>query len=71
MIGVNKVLPVIEATGEAAVEAIRMPLSLALAKRCDACLRIGGPPAGADAEAAIFHAPGVPVSTRLEDISPA
>lgn len=68
VIGVNLALPVIEAAGAASFEEIMMPLSLALAERCDACLRIGGPSAGADEEAAIFHARGQPVFRRLEDV---
>ena len=42
----------------AAEAAIMMPLSLALAERCDAFLRIGGPSVGADQEMARFHAAG-------------
>ena len=72
VIGVNLALPVIEAAraslGDDAFEAIMMPLSLALAERCDACLRIGGPSDGADAEAARFRARGLSVYTRIEDI---
>jgi hypothetical protein len=33
---------------------IMMPLSLAAAERCDACLRIGGPSAGAGEAVARF-----------------
>lgn len=69
VIGVNMALPVIEA-GDAAFEEIMMPLSLALAERCDACLRIGGPSTGADAEAARFVAAGKPVWHRLDDLPP-
>ncbi len=68
MIGVNMALPMIEAAGPGAFDAIMMPVSLALAERCDACLRIGGASAGADAEAARFRAVGKPVWTRLEDV---
>lgn len=48
VIGVNMALPVIEAAGADSYEEIMMPLSLALAERCDAILRIEGPSAGAD-----------------------
>lgn len=68
VIGVNLALPVIDAAGAASFEEFMMPLSLALAERCDACLRIGGPSAGADEEAAIFRARGQPVFRRLEDV---
>ena len=70
VIGVNMALPVIEAAGENAFEEIMMPLSLALADRCDACLRIGGPSKGADDEAERFRARGLPVYIRLEDVPP-
>lgn len=68
VIGVNMALPVIAAAGDAAFEAIMMPLSLALAERCDACLRIGGPSAGADAEAVRFAAAGKPVWRSLAEV---
>jgi hypothetical protein len=72
VIGVNLALPVIEAAraslGEEAFDAIMMPLSFALAERCDACLRIGGPSTGADQEAARFRARGLSVYTRIDDI---
>jgi hypothetical protein len=73
VIGVNMALPMIEAAGgdRAAFDAIMMPLSLALAERCDACLRIGGASAGADAEAARFAARGLPVYRRLGEVPPA
>ncbi len=62
VIGVNMALPIIEADGAPdAYERIMMPLSLALADRCDACLRIGGPSAGADQEMQRFRDAGKPV----------
>jgi len=70
VIGVNLALPIIEAAGAAAFAEIMMPLSLALAERCDACLRIGGPSRGADDEAQRFQARGKPVYLRLEDVPP-
>ncbi len=50
IIGVNLALPIIAAAGDAAAAdvEIMMPLSLALAERCDAFLRIGGASVGAD-----------------------
>lgn len=68
VIGVNLALPLIEAAGDAAYDEIMMPLSLSLADRCDACLRVGGPSQGADQEAERFRASGRPIYTRLEDI---
>src|SRR5215207_8538995 len=60
VIGVNMALPMIEAAGgtDAAYDEIMMPLSLALADRCDACLRVGGPSKGADDEVERFAATG-------------
>lgn len=54
--------------GDAAWEAIFHPVSDRLAHRCDACLRIGGPSAGADQMVAIFERLGRPVYRRLEDV---
>ncbi len=71
IIGVNAALPLIGIAGEAAYDGIMMPVSLALAARCDACLRIGGPSAGADAEAAVFRARGVPVYDAITQPPPA
>jgi len=50
VIGVSMALPVIEAAGPDAYDAIMLPLSLALSERCDAILRVGGPSSGADVE---------------------
>lgn len=70
VIGVNAALPVIAAAGDgaAAFDEIMMPLSLALAERCDACLRVGGASKGADDEVARFVAAGKPVYRRIEDV---
>ena len=70
VIGVNMALPLIEAAGDddAAYEQIMMPLSLALAERCDACLRIGAASAGADREVARFEARNRPVFRSLADV---
>lgn len=69
VIGVNLALPVIEAAGGGAAEAeIMMPLSLALAERCDAFLRIGGHSAGADQEMARFAAAGKTVFRAVEEV---
>ncbi|MGL1344703.1 hypothetical protein ACSTKE_00350, partial [Vibrio parahaemolyticus] len=42
IIGVNMALPVIAVAGQDQFYRLMMPISLALAERCDACLRIGG-----------------------------
>jgi hypothetical protein len=69
VIGVNLALPMIEAAGGDAADAeIMMPLSLALAERCDAFLRIGGASVGADQEMARFIAAGKPVFRSLEEV---
>jgi len=70
VIGVNLALPVIEQAGPEHYDAIMLPLSLALAERCDACLRIGGASAGADREAELFRAKGKPVYRALKEILP-
>ena len=70
VIGVNMALPVIAAAGDTpeAFAEVMMPLSLALAERCDACLRLGGASAGADEEVARFRAAGKPLFFALEDV---
>jgi hypothetical protein len=70
IIGVNLALPVIEAAGPGAFDEIMMPLSLAAAQRCDACLRIGGPSRGADDEVARFRARDKPVYFSLDELPP-
>jgi hypothetical protein len=54
--------------GDAAWDGIFHPVAERLARRCDACLRIGGPSAGADQMVAIFEGLGRPVYRRLEDV---
>jgi hypothetical protein len=68
VIGVNLALPIIEVAGPESFDEIMMPLSLALAERCDAVLRIGGPSAGADEEVVRFRARGLPVFHALDEI---
>ena len=68
MIGVNVALPMVEAAGPECFDEIMMPMSLAVAERCDAVLRIGGPSGGAEDEVASFRRRGKPVYTRLEDV---
>jgi hypothetical protein len=71
IIGVNLALPIVAAAGgDAAADAdIMMPLSLALADRCDAFLRIGGASIGADQEMARFVAAGKRVFRSVEEIT--
>ena len=68
MIGVNVALPMVEAAGKGSFDEIMMPMSLKVAERCDAVLRIGGESGGADHEVASFRRRGKPVYTRLEDV---
>ncbi|MBI3516171.1 MAG: DUF4406 domain-containing protein [Proteobacteria bacterium] len=68
IIGVNLALPIIEAAGPDHYDAIMMPVSLALAERCDACLRVGGASTGADQEVARFRAAGRPVYVAIDEV---
>ncbi len=66
-------LPLIETAGSTAIgdpafDEIFHPMGERVARRCDACLRIGGPSAGADAMVAIFEESGRPVYYRVEDV---
>jgi hypothetical protein len=49
---------------------VMMPISLALADRCDAVLRLGGPSHGADQEVMRFRQAGKPVFHTLAEIPP-
>jgi len=68
IIGVNLALPVIAAAGEHTYEELMMPLSLALAERCDAVLRIGGDSRGADQEVEHLRARGRPVYRSMDEL---
>ncbi|MEM8741957.1 MAG: DUF4406 domain-containing protein [Pseudomonadota bacterium] len=68
VIGVNMALPVIEVAGHDRYDDLMMPISLALADRCDAILRIGGASAGADAEMVRMEKAGKPVYRSIEQI---
>jgi len=70
IIGVNLALPIIEAAGPGRYERIMMSVSLALAERCDAVLRIGGPSDGADEEVARFRRRGLPVYQAIDEVPP-
>lgn len=68
IIGVNLALPIINIAGAERFEEIMMPISLAAAERCDACLRVGGPSAGADQEVEKFLLRGLPVYHDVNDV---
>jgi hypothetical protein len=68
VIGVNAALPMIEAAGMEHFDSIMMPVSLAVAERCDAVLRVGGASVGADQEVAIFVKKGLPVFYSPDEI---
>ena len=68
VIGVNNALPMIETAGEEHYETLMMPLSLALAERCDAVLRIGGTSGGTDKEVALIRDRGGRVFSGLDEI---
>ena len=68
VIGVNMALPIINLAGEDRFEEIMMPVSLALADRCDAILRIGGVSAGADQEVERMKAAGKQVFRCVDDV---
>jgi ABC-type sugar transport system substrate-binding protein len=70
VIGVNMALPVIAAAEGDAYAEVMQPLSLALADRCDAILRLPGDSAGADEELARFEAAGKPVFRSLAEVPP-
>ena len=58
------------AMGDADWDAIFHPIAERAAARCDACLRIGGASAGADAMVAIFEGGGRPVFRGIEELPP-
>ncbi|GAB5494984.1 MAG: hypothetical protein Phyf2KO_00640 [Phycisphaerales bacterium] len=68
IIGVNMALPIIEAAGPESFTEIMMPVSLELARRCDAVLRIGGPSVGADQEVDLIEANGGQVYASVAEI---
>jgi hypothetical protein len=67
IIGVNMALPVIQCEASAYAE-VMMPLSLALAERCDAVLRLPGESDGADQEVDVIRAKGGRVFQSLDEI---
>ena len=68
VIGVNLALPIIEVAGEEFYSDIMMPLSLAIAEKCDAVLRIGGESKGADEEMNLIKSIDGTIFQSLDDI---
>jgi hypothetical protein len=68
IIGVNLALPVVDAAGEERYGQIMPALSLALAEKCDAILRLDGLSQGADEEVEAFRARGLPVFGSVDEI---
>jgi hypothetical protein len=68
IVGVNLALPIIEAAGAGSYDGILLPLSLALADRCDAVLRLPGESAGADREVERVRARGGAVYASVAEI---
>jgi hypothetical protein len=69
VIGANMALPIIAAAGaDDASHEIRLPLSLALIERCDACLRLEGASTGSDIEVARFQATDRPVYRSIASL---
>jgi hypothetical protein len=70
IVGANLALPIVEVAGAQRYDEIMMPLSLAVADRCDAVVRIGGPSEGADQEVQRVRAHGGIVYGSLEELPP-
>lgn len=68
VIGVNMALPMIDAAGSSKFDEIMMPVSLALAERCDAILRLPGVSKGADEEVQRIQARGGRVYNSVDEI---
>ena len=68
LIGVNMALPMIGDAGPDRYDELMAPVSLALAERCDAVLRIGGKSNGADREVDLIRARGGMVFRSLTEI---
>ena len=69
-------LPLIALAGSTAIgdgpfSEIFHPLAERLVRRCDACLRIGGPSQGADAMVRTAEAAGLTVFRSLDEVPPA
>lgn len=69
ILGVNMALPMVEAVGKEHFDELMMPMSYALAKRCDAVLRFEGESFGADAEVNAIKMQGGKIFKSLDEIS--
>lgn len=75
MVGESLALPLVELAGSRRVgdepfNEIFHPIARRLVDRCDACLRMGGPSAGADEMVALTRAAGRPVYFDPSEIPP-
>ena len=70
IVGINLARPIARLAAEDPTPLIQR-LSMAAVERCDACLRIGGPSRGADAEVERFAAAGRIVYRVLDEVPPA
>jgi hypothetical protein len=68
VIGVNMALPIVEAAGADTFDDVMRRLSLALAERCDAVLRLEGASSGADEEVTLIRARGGQVYRAMTEI---
>ncbi len=68
VVGVHHVLPLLEVAGPESFDGLMMPISLALAERCEAVVHIGGESVGADLEVEKVRAAGGAVFEALEDV---
>ena len=71
--GATLALPLLETAGSTGLgdpvfDEIFHPIGERVARRCDACLRIGGASAGAEAMVAIFRQAGRPVYRSLAEV---
>lgn len=68
IIGVNLALPVIRVAGPERYDELMMPLSLAVARRCDGVLRVPGASSGADLEVECIRSHGGVVYLSEDEI---
>lgn len=74
VLGEWSALPLIQTAGsknrgDAIFNEIFHPISERLVRRCDACLRIGGPSAGADAMVELARSLGQPIFYSIEELA--
>ena len=68
IIGVNLALPIIEIAGEENYDNLMMPLSLAIADKCDAVIRVGGESIGANQELKLIRKNGGMIFNSIDEI---